>query len=591
MTLQSQLGTLETSGLIRQAQADPEYEYLFKHNLVQETAYESLLRQDRKRLHLAVGEALERLYPGRQDELATLLGQHFYEAGDDPRALRYLTLAGDLAARRYANTEALQQYTQALEVARRTPNLSTEEFTHLYVSRGRVLEISGRYPEAAANYEEMEALSGERNDLSLRLAALMHRATIHSAITAMHSPEQAQLLADRGLVLARHLGNREAEARILWNLMHLHFFTSRVDEAIQYGEQSLAIARELNLREQLAYTLNDLGGMVYWRAGYAERKLPTLTEARSLWRELGNLPMLADNLTSSANHLAVDGEFAQALDLADEAYRISHPIGNLWGQAYSQGVRGAILLQIGESEQALTALDEALRRSDEAGFLAGRTITLSNQAHLFGLLGTLDEGLNRAREAVAHAEARVPFWLAQALGGLALIHIYRGEYGEAERAMQRVSQVNQGEDLLYIDTMWLLADFELGMVRQTYSQLVALAEIRLERLKKLGARALLPYVLYYRGMAFLEQRQVDEAYAALVQARVEAETRTVRHIWWKILAALSRVERARGNQTAAKSFCQQAREIVDFIAERAGSPQLRASFLSSSSVRAVLEAA
>ena len=54
MTLFSDLGTLETAGLIRVAKVEPDLEYLFRHALVQDTAYASLLESDRKRLHLAV---------------------------------------------------------------------------------------------------------------------------------------------------------------------------------------------------------------------------------------------------------------------------------------------------------------------------------------------------------------------------------------------------------------------------------------------------------------------------------------------------------------------------------------------------------
>src|SRR5207249_10132854 len=70
--------------------------------------YTTLFRS-RKRLHLAVGAALERLYPTQLEALAPLLAQHFAEAGD-ARALHYYILAGDVAARQYANVEAVELY-------------------------------------------------------------------------------------------------------------------------------------------------------------------------------------------------------------------------------------------------------------------------------------------------------------------------------------------------------------------------------------------------------------------------------------------------------------------------------------------------
>src|SRR3970040_2353021 len=112
MSLANHLTTLEASGLVRLAAVQPELEYLFRHALVHEAAYGSLVKADRKQLHLAVGEALESLYPEQaaSRELAPILGEHFSKAGDDARALKYLSLAGAAAARVYANAEAALHY-------------------------------------------------------------------------------------------------------------------------------------------------------------------------------------------------------------------------------------------------------------------------------------------------------------------------------------------------------------------------------------------------------------------------------------------------------------------------------------------------
>ena len=120
MTLVTHLSQLETAGLIRVAQVEPELEYLFRHTLVREAAYTSLLTTDRKRLHFAVGEAVERMYPDRLNsrEIAATLARHFREAGDDQRALRYYTIAGEAALASYANQEAERHHRRALALVR-----------------------------------------------------------------------------------------------------------------------------------------------------------------------------------------------------------------------------------------------------------------------------------------------------------------------------------------------------------------------------------------------------------------------------------------------------------------------------------------
>ena len=77
-----QLDTLEARGLIRVASFEPELEYLFRHALLQDTAYESLLKQERRALHDVVGQTLEQLYPERVGELAAVLAMHYEEAGE-----------------------------------------------------------------------------------------------------------------------------------------------------------------------------------------------------------------------------------------------------------------------------------------------------------------------------------------------------------------------------------------------------------------------------------------------------------------------------------------------------------------------------
>src|SRR5574341_1443349 len=114
MTVVHHLTALEDSGLIRLAQSEPELEYLFRHALIQDAAYESLLKADRRVLHRAVGETLERLYPDRSDELAALLAHHFAVAGERAKAIAYSRQAAQQAEVRYAYEEAIQHLRTAL---------------------------------------------------------------------------------------------------------------------------------------------------------------------------------------------------------------------------------------------------------------------------------------------------------------------------------------------------------------------------------------------------------------------------------------------------------------------------------------------
>jgi hypothetical protein len=98
-------------------------------------------------------------------------------------------------------------------------------------------------------------------------------------------------------VTARRLGDRTAEARALWNVVVANIYGGGDEtRAVEAGEASLAIARELGEREQIAFTLNDVS-RAHMAIGDFGTAAERLAEARQLWEALDNRPMLADSLT------------------------------------------------------------------------------------------------------------------------------------------------------------------------------------------------------------------------------------------------------------------------------------------------------
>ena len=256
--LEAQLSTLQRVELIRETARVPDLEYVFRHELTRDAAYNSILRRRCRQLHRRVGEAIEELFTDRVEEQPSRLAHHFDEGRDFERALKYYTLAADAAARLYANVEANTQYARAIELARQTW-ASTQHLIHLYTENGTTLRLLGKHDEAITNYEELEALARERGDRALEIAALLPQATVFSTYTTRFDPVKGEAVSKQTLVLARELDDKQAEAKALWNLMLVKTFSGGDPvTAIDYGEQSLAIAREHNLREQLAYTLSDI---------------------------------------------------------------------------------------------------------------------------------------------------------------------------------------------------------------------------------------------------------------------------------------------------------------------------------------------
>ena len=113
MTAKSELSSLEASGLIKLAALEPDIEYLFRHALVQDAAYSSLTKQDRRELHAKAAEVLLSLYPQRERELGAVIGMHLEQAGDTAGAARHFADAGEHALERFANQEAVAFFERA----------------------------------------------------------------------------------------------------------------------------------------------------------------------------------------------------------------------------------------------------------------------------------------------------------------------------------------------------------------------------------------------------------------------------------------------------------------------------------------------
>jgi ABC-type oligopeptide transport system substrate-binding subunit/class 3 adenylate cyclase len=112
--LQAHLSTLQRVDMVREKTRIPELEYIFKHSMTQEAAYNSLLSEHRKEFHRRVGDALEHHFPEREDEFLGLLAHHFEAAEDDAKAIDYLLRAGDRTRLDESLSDALVYYRRAL---------------------------------------------------------------------------------------------------------------------------------------------------------------------------------------------------------------------------------------------------------------------------------------------------------------------------------------------------------------------------------------------------------------------------------------------------------------------------------------------
>lgn len=584
------LAQLVDAQLVRRLD-ESEAEYIFKHALTQESAYQSLLNRTRRDIHLDVARVYEELYPNRLDENAALLAQHYAEGGEERKALEYATRAGDVATRVYANAEAIMEYTRAMELAARV-HAEGAQVTHLYLQRGRLYELKGQYELALDDYHTLHSLARERSDRAMELASVMATLPIYATPTSAHDPEMAKMLADRALTLARDLGDRGAESKILWSLMLFMRWTGEPIKALEFGEASLAIAREHNLSEQMAYTLNDLGVHGYMELGQYRQGLDSLKQAQVLWRQANNLPMLADSYGGIALLSYSLGRYDDVLAASGEAQRISESIENLWGQSYARWITPSAYSDRGEPAQAIAVAQEAVRLGGLAGFTGADVGVRVQWGTICSEYGMPERGIVLASEAVEIARANFESWRPWARAAQARVFVRVGKIAEAAEI---VNAEHSRPTLAYLARVLALYAFhlelaraEIALARKDQGYDPASLDHQIDFLIQHEGHALLPELHLMQARVFALREDFVRAYAALTRAREIAEPIMHRRVLWQIYGTLAELEVRRGNMEAARALRDQARTVVDYIAAHATEEQ-RTAFLQMAQVRQVMQ--
>lgn len=559
--------------------------YQFSHHLFQKYVHDSIDPVERAHLHQAVGEAMEGLFQDRIEQVAIQLGRHFQEARILDKAVDYLSQAGRAATRVYANPEAIGHYRKAIDLAGQI-GLSGKVLTALYMSLGRALELDSQFDQALQLYEEMERIAQEKGDRPMELNSLVHRVTIQAVPTAVHDPMRARQLGERALPLASRLGELQTEAKLLWSLSLANFLSGKLEEAIECGENSLALARQLNLRDQMAQTLNDLGGFIYLYSGHIDQAKAALREARDLWQEVENTPMYADSLGGLCIVHVYTGEFDRAIHYSGQAYQISQEIKNVWGQSYSFWAVGEVHLTRGDYSKAIEVMEECIRLGELAKFVAPLTYTRSYLATAYADLGLLDRALAIAQVGLEVARSQIPSHAAQLLGTLARLQIRKGDMEAAESAVEagKNEPSRRSWKVLYLPV--LFAEVELANHRGEYQRALEKANELIERLHQFGMRSRLAEAVYLKGTALKDLNREEAARQRLLESRTIAEEIGVSRILWRILYALSQLE---NDARKSEELQQEARRVIEAIASRIDQGDLKRSYLNQPEIISIFE--
>ena len=213
--------------------------YVFRHALTQETVYGSLLERHRRTHHGAVGHALEELYPGRADEIAELLAFHFGRAEEPEKAIDYAIVAAEKAQRRWANSDAVTYFADALRRLDILPDTEANQLRRIdaVLKQSEIKYAAGEYTEHLRALESIRSITDQTGDPRRRAGWHYWTGFLHSVSGGR--PETSIEHCREAVRIAAAGGLDDINAFAESCLSQVYIVAGQLHDAVEAGERAL----------------------------------------------------------------------------------------------------------------------------------------------------------------------------------------------------------------------------------------------------------------------------------------------------------------------------------------------------------------
>jgi tetratricopeptide (TPR) repeat protein len=425
------LERLTASGLISRRGTPPDESYSFKHALVQDAAYFTMLKSRRRQLHSSIAKVLVEQFPTMAESLPEVVARHFTEAGRVGEAIEYWVRAGRLSHARWANREAVKFFQKALHILKVLPKSreTLERAIDLRFDLRASLAPLGEFERIFACLREAEGLArtlGDQRRLGHAFVYMSHN------LCQTGRPTEALGFGRNAQAIAESLGDVPLQVRgnLFFGVACL--VTGDYRKAEHLFRQVLRLLESHPSREPFGFEFPDVLACGYLTWGFAEQGkfeegIVYGEEAVGLAERLDN-PFSLAGATWSLAYLQISrGEFHPAIDLLERGLALTREWQLTFLSMASTGTLGCAYALSGRIAEGISLLEHAVGASATMAYGTHQPRFLADLGEAYILAGRLEDALEVALRTLALARER-------------------GRRGDEARALRLLAEVSARRD-------------------------------------------------------------------------------------------------------------------------------------------------
>jgi TOMM system kinase/cyclase fusion protein len=451
-TLQRELGRLVEAEIVYQRGLPPQATYMFKHALIQDAAYQSLLKSTRQHYHQRIAQVLEAQFPETAETQSELVAHHFTEAGLSEQAIAYWHKAARRAVERSAHAEAISHLRQGLELLQtlpETPERVQREVDILIALGASLIATKGQAaPEVEQTYAHARHLCQHLEDphqLFPVLRGLWNYYLVHAEHQTAHAlGEQLLALAQQAQDPAMLVAAHRAVGSTLFCLGVAASASGHLAQGIALYDPQQHRAAAFRYGEDSGVICHSFAAWALWYLGYPDQGRRQMDEALALAQQSAHPFSLSVILSIAAVFHQFRREGRAIQERAEAAMSLAMEQGfSLW-VAYSTILRAWVRAHQGQAQAGIEQIHHGMMALRATGAEILRPYWLALLAEAHGIIGEPEVGLTALAEALTLAETTGERWYQSELyrlKGVLLLQQSLDNQAEAEPCFHHALEI------------------------------------------------------------------------------------------------------------------------------------------------------